>query len=391
MLSRIPSAASTLLLIGAIWIASRAAEAPQNIGIDFVQFWLAGDHVNTEAPSSVYSTEGRHVIMETAWRQIEAEEKPSRLLAAARFRHQGELQTYASPFLYSVFAVLAKAVHFGNACDDEETDAAHIGNGSADSRQLELRGSVSCAYETALKWFWMLCLCSSAFAFVAFGIATRSLCTSMLFGAAMLVWFNPLRSDINVGNVNQLQFGTLGVLVAILCWPYGRLSLERHRFSYRDAAAAFWFAVCLAFKPTLLWCGIMFLAPTLVRLLSPLYRTLIQRLKVPGSLSRSALQTDNHVIQVHALDRQRFFSAIIGSSLGAAAAIGFSLIWFPLQSWIDWADAVRTMPDEFILTANGNHSPSYLLQYSLNLQTWTMTLIPIVELNRFVSRDELLV
>jgi hypothetical protein len=376
MLSRIALAPSTLLLIGAIWIAGRASEALQNIGIDFVQFWIAANHVDREASTSVYSVGGRDVILESAWRRIEAEEKPSRFLEAATFRHERSLETYSSPFLYSAFAAFANAVHFGSACPNQETDTRHIGAGSADSLQSKLQHSVSCEYETALQWFWMLCLCSSAFAFIVFGMATRSLCSSMLFGAAMLVWFNPLRSDINVGNVNQLQFGMLGVLVAILCWTYGRSALKRNRFSFRDAAAAFWFTVCLAFKPTLLWCGIMFLAPTIIRLLTPLYRQLSGHRQVTNFLAQSTVQTNHHVSLAE--DYRRLVSIIVGSSLGAAVAIGLSLIWFPLHSWVDWVDAVRTMPDEFILTAIGNHSPTYLLRYSLDLPTWIMMLIPII-------------
>jgi len=120
----------------------------------------------------------------------------------------------------------------------------------------------------------------------------------------------------------------------------------------------------------------MFLAPTIVRLLMPHYRNLRWRLHAPNSLSESTLQTNEQVTLAE--DRQRLISVLFGASLGAASAIGFSLNWFQLSSWIDWVDAVRTMPDEFILTAIGNHSPTYLLQYSLDLPTWMVMLIPVV-------------
>jgi len=100
------------------------------------------------------------------------------------------------------------------------------------------------------------------------------------------------------------------------------------------------------------------------------------RLHAPNSPSESTLQTNDHVTLAE--DRQRLISVIFGASLGAVSAIGVSLNWFPLSSWIDWVDAVRTMPDEFILTAIGNHSPTYLLQYSLDLPTWMVMLIPVV-------------
>jgi len=99
-------------------------------------------------------------------------------------------------------------------------------------------------------------------------------------------------------------------------------------------------------------------------------------LHAPNSLSESTLQTNDRVTLAE--DRQRLISVIFGASLGAASAIGFSLNWFPLSGWIDWGDAVRTMPDEFILTEVGNHSPTYLLQYSLDLPTWMVMLIPVV-------------
>ena len=120
----------------------------------------------------------------------------------------------------------------------------------------------------------------------------------------------------------------------------------------------------------------MFFSPTIIRLLTPHYCNLSGHLHAPNSLSESTLQTNDRVTLAE--DRQRLISVIFGASLGAASAIGFSLNWFQLSGWIDWGDAVRTMPDEFILTEVGNHSPTYLLQYSLDLPTWMVMLIPVV-------------
>lgn len=49
----------------------------------------------------------------------------------------------------------------------------------------------------------------------------------------MLVWFSPLRIDMNVANLNQIQFGMVGVLAAILSGP-GDRSLRRQEWLSPD-------------------------------------------------------------------------------------------------------------------------------------------------------------
>ena len=122
--------------------------------------------------------------------------------------------------------------------------------------------------------------------FIAFGWVLRIPCWSMLLGAVLLVWFNPIRSDMNVANVNQIQFGIVGILAAILGLPVGvfpelkrrwqsgyshqgahhaeRVGYIRDIFFEREFLAGIWLGLCLAFKPSLLWCGVMWFVGMLV-------------------------------------------------------------------------------------------------------------------------------
>ena len=52
-------------------------------------------------------------------------------------------------------------------------------------------------------------------------------------------------------------------------------------------------------------------------------------------------------------------AAVMGGVLGGAIAIAFSAIWFPLQCWIEWIQAVGSLPDDIIQTEHGNYSLTY--------------------------------
>lgn len=76
----------------------------------------------------------------------------------------------------------------------------------------------------------------------------------------MLLGSTPIRIDLNVGNVNQIQFGIVGVLAWLLRdqssfsqYVGKHPSGNRDRLFERHTAAGIRLGLCLAFKPILLW------------------------------------------------------------------------------------------------------------------------------------------
>jgi len=202
---------------------------------------------------------------------------------------------------------------------------------------------------------------------MAFGCVLRIPCWSMLLGAMVLVWFSPLRSDMNVANVNQIQFGMVGVLAVILGMPVGVFVESKRRYQIgssnpkahhaerdgyfgREFFAGIWLGICLAFKPSLLWCGVMWFGAMIV----------------DGLRSRHQAKRDEST------GRRRLIGAATGGLIGGSIAVAFSAIWFPLHSWIDWIDAVRSLPDVIIQTEQGNFSPTYYARAN-HFPEWLLT------------------
>ena len=256
------------------------------------------------------------------------------------FRHERSWESYSSPFLYAVF-------------------------GAGENGR-------SRAYERALNYYWIVCLVSTMIGFMTFGWVLRIPGWSMLLGAVILVWFSPLRIDMNVANVDQIQFGMVGVLAAIVgrgCHRAVRgidptddrsereVAIQRAHHAERDGyfvrqfLAGGWLGMCLAFKPSLLWCGVMWLGPVAIGL---------------WNIKRHDAVCDQH-------NQRHLMAATIGGLLGGIMAIAFSTIWFPLHAWIEWVQAVRLLPDEIIQTHQGNFSPTYFVR-SCGVPGWLTSL-----------------
>jgi hypothetical protein len=61
---------------------------------------------------------------------------------------------------------------------------------------------------------------------------------------------------------------------------------------------------------------------------------------------------------------------VAGCLTGGLLAVAFSAIWFPLNSWIEWVQAVMSLPDDIIRSDIGNCSPTYFAIHSLGWPTW---------------------
>jgi hypothetical protein len=61
---------------------------------------------------------------------------------------------------------------------------------------------------------------------------------------------------------------------------------------------------------------------------------------------------------------------VAGCLTGGLLAVAFSAIWFPLHSWIEWVQAVLSLPDDIIRSDMGNCSPTYFAIHALGWPTW---------------------
>ncbi len=198
---------AALFSLASLWDAGRRAP-----GIDFYQFWVGGQAVLLDDPADLYSVAGRSGIAEQYYRQAQQGPEKSRFRQAAA--HRQALDTYATPFLYTVFAL-------------------------ASPRD----------YAAAYTAFHLLSLLSLVLSLACLG---RCVGASAEFSLALFVvvslWFSPLLSDIHVANVNQIQLG----LLAAFLW----IRLKSGR-PWREPCSGLLLGLGLAFKPNLLFVAVV--------------------------------------------------------------------------------------------------------------------------------------
>ncbi|MEZ6131713.1 MAG: hypothetical protein R3C59_23895 [Planctomycetaceae bacterium] len=112
--------------------------------------------------------------------------------------------------------------------------------------------------------------------------------------------------------MNQLQLGMLGVTLVLL---------RTGPLNFRDIAVAAWFTLCLAFKPSLVWCVVLVVF--------------------------DAWLAGRHT-QLKRL--------AIGGFIGTVSAMILSMPWFTIRDWLEWSCSVWNLPDEIIRTEIGNIS-----------------------------------
>jgi hypothetical protein len=349
----------TFLLAVSAWYSWARAKGPEYIGIDFVQFHFTGLHVACEGDPRVWTPEVRSAILQSSWQRA-ATSRGTRLFDAIEYRQERIWETYSSPLLYSAFAMMA------GKCPTDDSVAVEFSHADR--------------YEQALVLYHAISISFTLIGIVSFGAILKIPKSAMLLGAFVLLAYTPIRIDLNVGNVNQIQFGMVGVLAWLLrdrtgsSQDVGICEVGKHPFGNRDrlferhAAAGIWLGLCLAFKPSLIWCGVVWFGLMIVRLVresfdqKTLYRQdAIRHMGTPGFVGKPA--------------RTAIIAASLGGLFGGHLAITISGIWFPVESWLEWIAAVRSMPDVGISTDIGNFSATYYGQHTLGLPTWLLAMV----------------
>ncbi len=180
--------------------------ANQSLGLDFYQFWIVAQTLDRPGVN-VYSEEnGRSLGEEFLEKSRETGSAP--LLRIAECHKI--VETYASPFFYSLFRKFSTAKYYVDLC--------HY-------RLLMLACFVISIVILArlLDHPWDTCLGAVA-----------------LFSA----WFAPFSSDLRVANVNSLQLAA----VAAYLWVTMRM-----RWAYRDILGGAILGLATAFKPNLVF------------------------------------------------------------------------------------------------------------------------------------------
>ena len=360
--TRLVPVAMVVIALNFTWNRSEKSEC---IGIDFVQFRRTGLAVQQGRSPSVYSSEFRANILDVVWK--EAQKDPnSKYYRAVQFRHERSWETYSSPFLYAVFGLPAGA---NNENGSWRSDAQDAGTALAE----ESLANVAIQYEQELRVFQGMCLFATIVGVISIGVVLRISTVAVLVLAVVLVWFSPLRIDLTVVNVNQIQLAMVGILITMAAGKRGVpsfgcetlvgtlgsqdrlrpfLLLSGSRCQRRSTLRCFivgcWLGLCVAFKPSLVWCGVML----------GIFLFLQTRDRSSGRISAS-----------HTFD---LLTSVAGGLAGATVAVGFSSIWYPVTAWFDWVNAVLSMPDTIITTSQGNFSPLYYAQYTLGVPRWLL-------------------
>ena len=251
------------------WRQGRSA-----VGVDFYQFW-AGSQIARDV-DDLYAQETRasqyRPFTEAAWNRGRSE----RMLVATRLRN--EFEFFSTPFLYTTFAPLPDS------------------------------------YEPAFLIYRIVSLAA-----LAGGVLLLARAAGLGWGPAALILafvltlFEPVKTDIRVGNVNHLQL----FVIALAVW------VARGEERWRAIATGALLALVTAFKPNL--------APVLPLLLA--YRLI-------------------------ARDRAKLVWEAIGGVGGAAVAVIVSSIYFRgFGAWLEWLAAARSLATTLLPLSQGNVTP----------------------------------
>jgi hypothetical protein len=263
--------AFVLAFLGAWQCGNRTA------GTDFYQFWAAGRAVRTMEVGNVYAEEERIRIGAEFLRRAEAKDGAQREKDVAKYRKV--LPTYHSPLMYTVFGRLLTS--------DYETDFARYRHACL------LLAVGSCLLLLRLLRYPRL--------------------PALAFLVVFLTWFEPLRSDLRVGNVGQLQFAML----ALFLW-----NQSRRRSTARDLRGGAILGFALIFKPSIV--------------------ILVGTLGLSWLLAR---------------DFRKVRDQCLGMALGAGVGLGAAGAYFgSMQVWIDFL-GILPLPEEIIPFSEGNYAP----------------------------------
>lgn len=185
--------------------------------IDYYQFWVVGRAVGAHETQDVYSQAERERLGSVSYQAalVDAAAKtppgagapvPTKRLQAARQRQV--LETYSTPWLYTLFGLFSSADY--------------------DASQRDFQLASLLGYVLAVVLLARLLALSAT--------------ATLLWIAALLQLFNPFVDDLISGNVNRLQLLALAVFLFLGV---------RGRFRGRHALAGALLGATLAFKPNL--------------------------------------------------------------------------------------------------------------------------------------------
>lgn len=269
-----------------------------NSEVDFYQFWAVGQSTGHPNIINIYSDEARESLGAEFLEKAKASTNPGQLVVA---EYRKKLETYSSPFLYALFGLFSTG-----------------------------------DYEIDFRNYRLLMLAA-----LLFGVG--SLCrllrytwiTTLAAIAIFTAWFQPVSSDLRVGNVNSLQLAAL----ALYLWVAMKVP-----WNHREALGGVIIGLLLAFKPNLIF--------------------------IPAMLGMHWIFSGQF---------RRLWLHALGGAIGAIAAILFSMASFTnTHCWADWIYALRLMPDEIITVDLGNFSAVQFLNGLLGQNTATLLAITFI-------------
>jgi hypothetical protein len=285
---------SCLSLISLLHLQSITATTA---GIDFYQFWLGGKIALSGNGEALYSVEGRTRF---GFEGVVAAHRVKDPLRIAASEQRRVLETYSTPFLYSAFGSL-----------------------SSDNYTVDLQ-----RYRMGLLGCFV----------AAIVIFSRLLSLNAVTVLAALCFFlnrfEPLSSELRVGNVNSIQLFGLALYTSIsFCW----------KNRWKDACSGILLGLLLTFKPNLALTLLLIFFEIVCR---RQYRALI--------------------------------SQIAGLVVGVLVAFAVSSFVFGgMQCWYSFFESLARMPDGIIRVDQGNISPQMLLRASIGTNLG-LTIIPLV-------------
>jgi hypothetical protein len=287
----IKDASIILLVLIALFGITRAwqyGQRPQSAGLDFYQFWVVGKAVRDFKVTNIYSDSARAKIGMTFLKQAAITKHASRYHAVANARKV--LETYSTPFLYTLFYPLSRS-----------------------------------SYESAYGYYQFVCMLCTVCTIVLLCMMTKASASFMLtFITFASVFFEPLRSDIRVANVNQIELGFLSVYL---------LNQLYVRWRFYNFTGGIILGLAVMFKPNLVFVIIL--------------------LEIAWMMNRKyqkALQ----------------FGCGFGFACFTAILVSVSFLQSPC-CWSDWINAIRLLPDSIITLKMGNLSLSAIMNKNMGI------------------------
>jgi hypothetical protein len=184
-------------------------------GIDYYQFWIVGRAVEQRSVENIYAPQDRQHMADLGREVLRAGPRPSDRLKKSVEVRAARIETFSTPFLYAVV----------NAVTTGRYDADY-------DRFLDLGLAATVVSVVLLA-----------------RVLKYSTAEGLLFAAVMLLWCEPLSSDLRVGNVNQLQL--LGVALYLFVRSGPGIARVPHGRRVYDVLGGLTLGLLVAFKPTL--------------------------------------------------------------------------------------------------------------------------------------------